>query len=470
MGGQKNGLAGECRLESPRAGPFAVIYYDISVMQEIRMLLDFIAGNSTMSIEKLEVTDPWDGQKKLVTVDILNRLSQIDRKLGDERQNDMSQTCEQESSFLLLVRNALNTIVRPASALTIAYTGLVAGHRLKGDQEHPRKSRWSLAKAAFPQLAPGAMRHRLGHYLILVLALLLTSFAVWESAKVALGKALLQNLQDLRTQQVALSVEKARLEADRERPGQWADRTHALVSDPLSLALRLCDRPRLQWEKIAAKPPPGFEKFRDEKDPKAEKAVFDTPAQRDVCDRDKILAQQFGIAKSDLKQYQTYWPAMIGSLFHSLSDRISWLVPHGTRFGLGAAVTGASDVGDVEFAIAPALAVHANYILPVIFAFLGAAAFVILDFYGKVRESVLVPRDHLLSWIRLGLGLMIGGCIGLLVSSYAPPTSTGVQSSLIASLTLSASGLAFLAGFGVEGVFSMLQTLVRRIFPAENPR
>ena len=69
------------------------------------------------------------------------------------------------------------------------------------------------------------MRHRLGHYLILVLALLLTSFAVWESAKVALGKALLQNLQDLRTQQAALSVEKARLEADRERPGHWADRT-----------------------------------------------------------------------------------------------------------------------------------------------------------------------------------------------------------------------------------------------------
>ena len=159
---------------------------------------------------------------------------------------------------------------------------------------------------------------------------------------------------------------------------------------------------------------------------------------------------------------------MIGSLFHSFSDRISWLVPLARRFG--AAVTGASDVGDVEFAIAPALAVHANYILPVIFAFLGAAAFVVLDFYGKVRESVLVPRDHLLSWIRLGLGLMIGGCIGLLVSSYAPPPSAGVQSSLIASLTLSASGLAFLAGFGVEGVFSMLQTLVRRVFPAENPR
>jgi hypothetical protein len=31
---------------------------------------------------------------------------------------------------------------------------------------------------------------------------------------------------------------------------------------------------------------------------------------------------------------------------------------------------------------------------------------------------------------------------------------------------LSVSGIAFLAGFGVEGVFSMLQTLVSRVFIA----
>jgi len=142
---------------------------------------------------------------------------------------------------------------------------------------------------------------------------------------------------------------------------------------------------------------------------------------------------------------------------------VASLIPHSHR-----AVPGRPELAeDVEFAIAPALAVHANYVLPLIFAFLGAAAFVILDFYGKVRDSVLVPRDHLLSWIRLGLGLMIGGCIGLLVSSYAPLPAAGAQSGVIASLTLSASGLAFLAGFGVEGVFTLLQTLVRRMFTGD---
>lgn len=57
----------------------------------------------------------------------------------------------------------------------------------------------------------------------------MTCFAVWESAKVALGKALLQNLQDLRAQQVQLSIEKAKLEADRDRPNQWASQGYALI-------------------------------------------------------------------------------------------------------------------------------------------------------------------------------------------------------------------------------------------------
>jgi hypothetical protein len=360
-----------------------------------------------------------------------------------------------------MVRNALNTIVRPASALTVAYTGLVVGHRMKGDEAQIRKSRWSLARAAFPQLVTGARWHRLGHYLILIMALLMTLFAVWESAKVALGKALLQNLQDLRAQQEVISDKKAKLEADRDQPNQWA-RTEFVAGDGRAYALRLCDRPSLRG--TAMQKEGKLEKGKTGDPPPQ---VFDSPAQRDVCDRDRLLGLQFAIAKSDLHQYQIYWPAMIGSLFQILGD-VASLIPHSPRLR---AVPGGPDLGDdVEFAIAPALAVHANYVLPVIFAFLGAAAFVILDFYGKVRDSVLVPRDHLLSWIRLGLGLMIGGCIGLLVSSYAPLPPASAQSGLIVSLTLSASGLAFLAGFGVEGVFTLLQTLVRRMFSGDAPR
>jgi hypothetical protein len=107
--------------------------------------------------------------------------------------------------------------------------------------------------------------------------------------------------------------------------------------------------------------------------------------------------------------------------------------------------------------------VWGNYILPVIFGLLGTLVFVILDFYRKVRDSRLDPRDIWLGWVRLALGLVTGSCIGLFSSATAP-LDAGPAQSVSAALSLSVSGIAFLAGFGVEGVFSMLQTLVSRVF------
>jgi len=40
----------------------------------------------------------------------------------------------------------------------------------------------------------------------------------------------------------------------------------------------------------------------------------------------------------------------------------------------------------------------------------------------------------------------------------------------VASIALSASGLAFLAGFGAEGVLGLLDTLVRRVFSGDQDK
>jgi hypothetical protein len=48
--------------------------------------------------------------------------------------------------------------------------------------------------------------------------------------------------------------------------------------------------------------------------------------------------------------------------------------------------------------------------------------------------------------------------------SASVPAQAGPTQNLVAALSLSASGIAFLAGFGVEGVFSMLQQVVSRVF------
>jgi hypothetical protein len=118
------------------------------------------------------------------------------------------------------------------------------------------------------------------------------------------------------------------------------------------------------------------------------------------------------------------------------------------------------------------LLVMGNYVLPVVFSLLGAIAFVMVDYFAKVRGGLLAPRDLPLAWVRLVLGLLVGACIGLIYSSGAPaaqaPTSTPTVGALVSALSLSASGIAFLAGFGVDAVFSMLESLVRRVFPTTN--
>jgi hypothetical protein len=63
--------------------------------------------------------------------------------------------------------------------------------------------------------------------------------------------------------------------------------------------------------------------------------------------------------------------------------------------------------------------------------------------------------------IRLALGVMIGGCIGLVYSSSDAAQAKGI---LGAAATLSTGAIAFLAGYGVEGVFKALDALVTQVF------
>jgi hypothetical protein len=141
--------------------------------------------------------------------------------------------------------------------------------------------------------------------------------------------------------------------------------------------------------------------------------------------------------------------------------------PAGTMMAVGGGEA-SSQPDDTEIKLAPKLLVHGNFLLPVIFAFLGAAAHVVLEFYTKLQTSTLTPDDRDLGLIRLVLGMVVGTCIGLAFSSTVPAPDKTVTD-LVASLSLTASGISFLAGFGVEGVFDMLGQVVKRVFPSQLP-
>jgi hypothetical protein len=103
-----------------------------------------------------------------------------------------------------------------------------------------------------------------------------------------------------------------------------------------------------------------------------------------------------------------------------------------------------------------------NYLLPVLYGWLGALGFVLRRLNRQLADCLLTPRDIRANSIRIVLGTVTGACIGLFVnSSTGAATLTGVGG---AAVTLSASGIAFLAGYGVEGVFKMLDTLINKVF------
>jgi hypothetical protein len=186
-------------------------------------------------------------------------------------------------------------------------------------------------------------------------------------------------------------------------------------------------------------------------------------AERDVCERDLVLGFSFSIVHHDLDEYRSNWTGMVGSVFQVTG----WIMGLATSLVAGQPEVDPLQKGadDVEFVVAPMLLVWGNYVLPVIFGLLGSTIYVILDFYGKLRASCLHPRDTWLGPIRLVLGLVTGACVGLFFSASGPPPG-GAATDLAGSLSLSASGIAFLAGFGVEGVFNMLDGLVHKIFTA----
>ena len=108
-----------------------------------------------------------------------------------------------------------------------------------------------------------------------------------------------------------------------------------------------------------------------------------------------------------------------------------------------------------------ALSVIGSGILPVMYGILGAAAAVLRLLSGRMRLSLLMPRDLTLALQQLALGAVVGACIGLFVTS----DGAGV----LGTVSLSSSALSFVAGFGVDAVFATLEALIARLFNTSAP-
>ena len=109
------------------------------------------------------------------------------------------------------------------------------------------------------------------------------------------------------------------------------------------------------------------------------------------------------------------------------------------------------------------LSVFTTYILPMMFALLGTLIGAFRAILNRIANSELAPRD----FVRMLLGMPTGLVAGIAVGLFLSPSSVPIQGSgsVAGQLTLTASGLGFLAGYASQSFFTYLDNVMGTVFP-----
>jgi hypothetical protein len=385
-------------------------------LNEVYLLIDFISGRTDRSLDRL--TDLPGPAADLTTPPL--SPSQVISTVCQFRYppTGSAEVNGNNAAFLLRVKDKLNRLADPAGGFSIAFTSLFVGQRAK-KADHGEYSCLEFARRAYPSLERGAQRLR---HLLLGLSFcagFLVILAAWTSGHVALGQALPRRLDEVRQQSTALATSSNTAPA------------------PGSPAATGAGSP-------AVVPPP------------------------------KAISRQLALAYQDIGEYKRsssfrFLEGMLDPGRQRVTSCVAASAEPDAAAASGKSPRACNDSPGSEQAVAAVLAVFTNYALPMLFGLLGTTAAAVRDIQNKVRESTLSPRDYALSLVRLPLGVMAGLAVGLF---FSPSTSVavpqGVGTGIASTLTLTAGGLAFLAGYGAEAFFRMLDQviLVKFVLPS----
>jgi hypothetical protein len=402
-----------------------------SDVNEVFLLIDHISGRSTKSLKDLDTEgvalpsardaeQPPPAPTKPSVADVLDALCQIGYP-----PNPDPMTKAHKASFIMLLKDRLNALAGPARGVTIAYTAmfisatdglwfpLVSVRIRRARPSAGQILRSDLARTAYPGLEPHAKRFAavFGCFpWLMLLVLILTASAYWD---VGFALTVVQRIEQLDKQR-----------ADLVRP----DRQAGPGVMPLDPACR--------WNS-------GL-----------------TPEQTSECDKLIDLESQLRDSRKDLYNFAN---SAVGSWKDSAPHALFDLVrPIHYGFWFNGQ---APNPGRPETSVAWVLSLFSTYVLPACFGFLGTLAAITRAIQGKVRDSLLEPRDLPLSV----LGLAMGPIAGLAVGLYYTPSGASVAGTagLAGAVSLSASGLGFLAGYGADAFFKFVDALLIRVFALE---
>jgi len=408
-------------------------------LNEVFLLLDHISGRWDKSLYNFHNHD--DGEPHI------DELCAIGLTAPESDAQRVAQAVK-----VLCAKDKLNAAARPATGLTIAFTLLVVGEDNQRDWRNwlrammlrrgtvlpgparaahtDKPTRLTLARYAFPGLVKAADRFNRRIFwivLLLLIGLVMTCVMSWH---ITGGNAMLQHLDALQTQQTAL--------------------------------LKSIDEAEVKHAANANAPPV---QFCTESDQIADGAPhFRSTEESQLCTRRRVLSEQVAVVRSNLRDWLVPWRSCYGKV----------AAMFGPLPQVDTAPTGVTQAereriirGGVEEQARVVTLVVGTAVLPLFYGILGAGAAVVRGLWAKMRESLLSPRDYTLALLQLALGATIGACIALFVNPSGQ--TPGSEIGLLGNWALSTSALSFIAGFGVEGVFVALESLVRRVFNITDP-
>ena len=455
-------------------------------LSEVHLLMDFISGRADKSLADL---------KDVCTRDIEGRpLAAIEPQQVIEEVCKISYPPEgglaanaQQAAFMLMVKDKLNYLAQPARGLTVAFTSMFAGISL----EYPEPSSWRQPKAkpdfysarqAYPNLEAEARRFRRFYDRLPIWAVSLVAIIAFTNWDISVTSAVVKQITDADGEFSSL------FSAGRN----WYPTSNGCqpYKHDLWKAGHVGERTTPSQTGAASKQQPVSGAEGKAVDGNLSGAQAE-PAAGDphdfACEERKTALRHRSVAHDNLRSLVfERWlirpVAFSAHLFAIPTPAKPAVAPNGGEDvdeetiipavdGKATAPGDAASLHPREIQLSTSesftLAVLSGLntiVVPTAFGWLGTLAGLMRSITGKVRDSVLAPRDYQIARVAIFLGMSAGLAVGL----FFTPSDGNVANAkeLGSTITVSAAGLSFLAGFGSEAFFTFLDGLLVRLLPS----
>ena len=418
-------------------------------LNEVHMLIDFVSGRADRSLRDLTIPHPDDPTKTMGSGDIMKSIAEMRYPPTGTR------TANARNAFiLLLAREQLTALAAPATPRTIAYTRLFidaesfswfGGSRKSG---HGNESRIDLAQETYPGLGPHAHKFRQWRdwlALFSLIWLLLTGLAYWDAG---LGRTALERLdQDWKTTVGKLKDNPALISCNDDTS---ADAGAIPPENNEAIQKQFACR-EYNYLRVVAKT--AGEQVNDVFRC-TEMGVF---AYAHVWCWHWLLSGSAVEPNGHARQDATPWAA---TNMAATKDRQAAQTP---LYNSQVPPYARANVAYWQTATA-ILSVFTAYILPMMFSLLGTLIGAFRAILNRIGANELAPRDLVRMQMGIPTGLVAGVAVGLFLSPSAVPMQGA--GAISGQLTLTASGLGFLAGYASQSFFGFLDNLIRTTFPS----